>query len=65
MPPAVPRDAPQIPPHWQGLMWGLLPFGTSIFAILMVLIPEKRRQEYAQEYPINSEETLVTGRMAS
>lgn len=67
VPPAVPRDAPQIPPHWQGLLWGLLPFGTSILALLVVLIPEKRRrdQEYEQDYPITSDERLVTGRMAS
>ena len=30
-PPATPLNAPQIPPHWQGLMWGILPFGSSIF----------------------------------
>jgi hypothetical protein len=25
VPPATPVNAPQIPPHWQGLMWGILP----------------------------------------
>jgi hypothetical protein len=32
-----------IPPHWQGLMWGTLPFGSSILALLVLLIPEDRR----------------------
>jgi len=42
VPPAVAMNAPQIPPHWQGLMWGILPFGCSLLAILVVLIPGKR-----------------------
>jgi hypothetical protein len=65
VPPAVPLNSPQIPAHWQGLLWGLLPFGSSILAMLVVLIPEKRRQEVALEYPVETEETLVHGRMAS
>jgi hypothetical protein len=44
VPPAVPVNAPQIPPRWQGLMWGILPIGSSLLALLLVLlIPEKRR----------------------
>ncbi len=37
VPPATPLNAPQIPPHWQGILWGTLPFGSSILAILVVL----------------------------
>lgn len=64
VPPAQPVNAPQMPPHWQGLMWGILPFGSSLLAILVVLIPERRREELiaAEPYP---EETLVPGRLAS
>ena len=47
VPPAQPVNAPQRPPHWQGVMWGTLPFGSSILAILVLLIPQKRRQ-YAE-----------------
>lgn len=43
VPPAVPMNAGQIPPRWHGLMWGTLPFGASLLAILVVLIPDKRR----------------------
>ena len=37
-PTVQPVNAPQMPPHWQGLMWGILPFGSSILAILVLLI---------------------------
>ena len=42
VPPAVPVNAPQIPPAWQGLMWGIFPIGSSLLALLVVLIPERR-----------------------
>ncbi|HVT97589.1 MAG TPA: hypothetical protein VHE33_08775, partial [Acidobacteriaceae bacterium] len=34
VPPATPVNAPQMPPAWQGIMWGTLPFGSSLLAIL-------------------------------
>jgi hypothetical protein len=42
VPPATPMNAAQMPPHWQGVLWGLLPLGSSLLAILVMLIPEKR-----------------------
>jgi len=67
VPPALPVNAPQMPPRWQGLMWGILPFGSSILAILVLLIPEKRRQrvEAESDYPVPSEGNLAARRMAS
>jgi len=65
VPPATPINAPQIPPHWQGLMWGILPFGSSILALLVLLLPEQRRHERRAEQPFVSDETLVHGRMVS
>ena len=65
VPPAQPVNAPQMPPHWQGLMWGILPVGSSILAILIVLIPAKRRDELDAEYGYPAEENFVPGRMAS
>lgn len=50
-PPALPMNAPQIPPRWQGLMWGILPFGSSILAMLVVLIPPRKRLVVATHYP--------------
>jgi hypothetical protein len=63
VPPAMPVNAPQIPPHWQGLMWGILPFGSSILAILVILLPEKRRRERGTDPYLISEENLAQGRL--
>lgn len=41
-PPAAPMNLALIPPHWQGLMWGTLPFGSSLLALLLLFIPDKR-----------------------
>jgi len=65
VPPAMPLNAPQIPPHWQGLMWGILPFGSSLLAILVVLIPSKKKQEYEAESPLITDDNLVHGRLVS
>ncbi len=65
VPPFQPVNGPQMPPHWQGVMWGILPFGSSILAILVMLIPERRRREMEDEYPYPSDETLMPGRLAS
>ena len=68
VPPAAPRGAAQIPPAWQGIMWGILPFGSSILAILVLLILKEKRRE--QEIPDSedrwavSEETLSERRVA-
>jgi hypothetical protein len=47
VPPAVPVNAPQIPPAWQGLMWGIFPLGSSLLALLLVLLPEKPEPQRA------------------
>jgi len=65
VPPATPLNAPQIPPHWQGLIWGLLPFGSSILAMLVLLIPERRPLESRISFPSPAEEEYVPGRLAS
>ena len=60
VPPATPVNAPQMPPRWQGLMWGILPFGSSILAIVVFLIPERRRQEIETGYP--ADDSSLAGR---
>lgn len=67
VPPATPMKKSLMPPRWQGLLWGTLPFGSSLLAILVaVLIPDRRRRVFDDENitPI-SEDTLVSGRMVS
>jgi hypothetical protein len=63
--PAVPVNAPQIPPRWQGLIWGILPIGSSILAMLLVLIPEKRWHRRRVVQPYGADHDLVLGRLAS
>lgn len=68
VPPATPRPSAQIPPVWQDLMWGTLPFGSSILAILVLLIlrEKKRDQDFSdsEEEWIVPDETLSERRMA-
>ena len=59
IPPATPVNASQIPPHWQGMMWGILPFGSSILAILVMLIPVRRRREQEAGYTDPGDEGLA------
>jgi hypothetical protein len=65
VPPATPINAPQVPPHWQGLMWGILPFGSSLLAILVLFIPDKSRYKVAVEEPEIDQDSLVHGRLVS
>jgi len=65
VPPATPVNAPQMPPHWQGLLWGTLPFGSSILAILVLMIPQRRRYAARAGVPFAADQGLVPGRLAS
>jgi hypothetical protein len=65
VPPAGPVNAPQIPPAWQGILWGTLPFGSSLLAILVVLIPDKRRRSPIGVDSETVQEQYATGRMVS
>ncbi len=42
VPPATPMNVSQIPPPWQGLLWGTLPFGSSLLAILVLVLLRER-----------------------
>ena len=68
VPPAVAMNTGQMPPAWQGLLWGTLPIGSSILAILVMFIPDKRRrglrEDDATVTPISSE-LPAEGRMVS
>ncbi|MGC2620814.1 MAG: hypothetical protein WA414_17340, partial [Acidobacteriaceae bacterium] len=68
VPPALAMNTNQMPPAWQGLMWGTLPIGSSILAILIMFIPDKRRrglnEEDATLTPISTE-SPISGRLVS
>jgi len=61
VPPATPVNSQQIPPPWQGLLWGTLPIGSSLLAMLLVLIPEPRPVvvKAPQHAPTIADEPLV------
>ncbi len=66
VPPATALNAAQMPPPWQGLMWGILPIGSSIVALLVLLIPSKQPGEQLVTQPANvdaDDRELVMGRM--
>jgi hypothetical protein len=65
VPPVTPVNAPQMPARWEGLMWGILPFGSSLLALIVILIPEKRRQEREAEAAYLTGEDLMHGRLVS
>ena len=65
VPPATPVNAPQMPPPWQGLLWGTLPIGSSILAILVVLIPDKRRMQGSLVEHSPNDRDLAMGRLVS
>lgn len=56
-----------VPPPWQGLMWGLVPVGASLFAIFVVLLPGRRRYPdgpESVEFAPSSEATEISMRGA-
>jgi hypothetical protein len=71
--PATPIDSPQRPLPWEGLLWGILPIGSSVLAMLLVLIPDRRSLELnvpeaaapSATAPRTSEDHLVLGRLIS
>jgi hypothetical protein len=65
VPPAVPLNAPEMPPRWQGIMWGTLPFGSSILAILVLLIPGRKREDAEGDVAVAGHTDLETGRLVS
>jgi hypothetical protein len=65
VPPATPVNLPLMPPRWQGLMWGILPIGSSILAMLLALIPDKQWAERPIAQPSTTNENLVLGRLIS
>ena len=61
VPPATPMNSAQMPSRWQGIMWGTLPFGSSILAILVLLIPGKLEREIRQDEPMATDTALASG----
>jgi hypothetical protein len=68
VPPATPIDSPQRPEKWEGILWGILPIGSSVLAMALVLIPNRRRVEETIVPPsevMEEQRDLVMGRSIS
>ncbi len=54
VPPARPIQSDAMPAPWEGLLWGTLPLGSSILAILLaLLLPDRvRATEHLVEFPV-------------
>ena len=65
VPPAAPMNSAQMPSRLQGILWGTLPFGCSLLAIFIVLLPEKREGGLDQTEPSRAHKDLVPGRLTS
>jgi hypothetical protein len=56
VPPAKPMEVGFMPPPWQGIMWGIFPIGSSILAVLaVVLLPDRKRIAEPVELPVSPE----------
>jgi hypothetical protein len=52
VPPARKIDSDAVPQRWAGILWGTLPFGSSIVAIaLVLLLPDRKRLRESLEFP--------------
>jgi len=65
VPPARPRSSVQQPPPWQGIMWGILPIGSSILAILVLFIPDDRRRTPTGDEAAVDQDNLTPGSLVS
>jgi hypothetical protein len=59
VPPAHKMEFGDVPPAWQGLMWGTFPIGSAFLAIIVVvLLPDRRRASQALEFPSAAAESV-------
>jgi hypothetical protein len=65
VPPATPMNSAQIPPRWQGIMWGTLPLAFSILAIFVAFIPDDGSGDPLRDEVLSSHENLVAGEIIS
>lgn len=62
IPPAHPMPYQQSmkPTEIEGIMWGTLPFGSSLLALILALaLPDKRRRSDTYEFPISESEPVL------
>ena len=66
LPPVVANEqSAALRPVGKGLMWGIFPIGSSILALLVVLIPEEKWLRRRDGRTFRGHEELVLGRVTS
>jgi hypothetical protein len=56
VPPARKIHSDAVPTPWQGLLWGILPIGSSVLAILLFVLMPERRSTGVKVVPLTSPE---------
>lgn len=64
VPPATAMNSAQMPTRWMGILWGTLPFGSSILAMLVIFLPEKRERGFRDD-PAAPQGSLAPGETIS
>ena len=62
IPPAheMPYQQSMRPTEMEGIMWGTLPFGSSLLALILALaLPDKRRRAETYEFPVSESEPVL------
>lgn len=60
VPPAQPVESPMHPTPVQGLLWGILPVGASVFSLFLVFgLPERRRLAQPMPFPSPAPEPVL------
>jgi hypothetical protein len=54
IPPATTIPSPLRPPRWQGIMWGTIPFGTSLFTIALAFVFWKNQADSKPAQPLET-----------
>lgn len=69
VPPARPLNSTQKPALWEGILWGILPFGSSLVAIaVLFVLPGTRRRSLDEDQvgtPLEDEDVSPPRRLAS
>jgi hypothetical protein len=60
--PARRIESDAVPAPWEGLLWGILPMGSAVMAVLfLILLPDRRRVPQVVVVPVRTNDALYVG----